>query len=104
MFVQVNRAPSFATDSKLDLHVKAGVIRDALRIINIQSVIHSSLEGFQLENGLDVMRFFFTISFLRPCNKKKKLVAHRMASRRRLIHTSTKYSRYNFLAVSEGGV
>ncbi len=38
MFVQVNRAPSFATDSKLDLHVKAGVIRDALRIINIQSV------------------------------------------------------------------
>ncbi len=37
----------------------------------------------------------------RSCDKKRKIVAHRAATRRRLIHTTpTKYSRYNFLAVS----
>ena len=34
--LQVNRAPSFATDSKLDLIVKTGVIKDALKIMDIR--------------------------------------------------------------------
>ena len=33
---QVNRSPSFGTDSQLDLDIKSGVIRDALKIINIK--------------------------------------------------------------------
>ena len=39
LFAQVNRSPSFGTDSQLDLDIKSGVIKDALKIINIQLVL-----------------------------------------------------------------
>lgn len=41
--LEVNRSPSFGTDSNLDLHVKTAVIRDALRLANIrfESTQHS---------------------------------------------------------------
>lgn len=38
--LEVNRSPSFGTDTNLDLHVKTAVIRDALRLANIR-YIHS---------------------------------------------------------------
>lgn len=34
--MQVNRSPSFNTDSQLDLDIKSGVIHDALRLVNVQ--------------------------------------------------------------------
>ena len=34
--LEVNRSPSFGTDAQLDLDIKSGVIRDALKIVNIQ--------------------------------------------------------------------
>ena len=35
--LEVNRSPSFGTDTNLDLHIKTGVIRDALGLANIRS-------------------------------------------------------------------
>ena len=36
--LEVNRSPSFGTDAPLDLQIKTGVIRDALRLANIRCV------------------------------------------------------------------
>lgn len=32
----MNRSPSFGTDAQLDLDIKTGVIRDALRLVDIR--------------------------------------------------------------------
>lgn len=70
--LEVNRSPSFSTDAQLDMEVKKGVLRDALRLANIS-----------------------------PTDKKEKLCHQKAASRRRLWHTQTRSARYNFLAEQE---
>ena len=35
-FLQVNRSPSFGTDSKLDYDIKSGLLRDAIKLLNIR--------------------------------------------------------------------
>ena len=37
--LEVNRSPSFGTDSKLDLEIKQGVLRDALNLVLKWSVL-----------------------------------------------------------------
>ena len=34
---QVNRAPSFGTDEKIDLDIKSGLLTDAFRLINMRT-------------------------------------------------------------------
>ncbi len=54
IFFQVNRGPSFATDSKLDLEIKFGVIRDAINIVNIKLVnVKQNAEGGGGGGGLE---------------------------------------------------
>ena len=36
VFFQVNRSPSFGTDSKLDYDIKSGLLRDAMKLLNIR--------------------------------------------------------------------
>lgn len=36
LFIQVNRSPSFSTDTKLDWDIKFAVIKDALQLLNIR--------------------------------------------------------------------
>ena len=33
--LEVNHTPSFATESQLDAYIKKGVIRDALKLLNV---------------------------------------------------------------------
>ena len=40
---QVNRSPSFGTDSKLDYDIKSGLLRDAIKLLNIRYEIRSVL-------------------------------------------------------------
>lgn len=35
-FVQVNKSPSLGTDAQIDLDIKSGVIRDALKLVDIK--------------------------------------------------------------------
>ncbi|CAB4021801.1 tubulin polyglutamylase TTLL7-like, partial [Paramuricea clavata] len=35
--LEVNRSPSFGTDSKLDFDIKSGLLRDAIKLLNIRS-------------------------------------------------------------------
>lgn len=63
--LEVNRSPSFGTDSQLDVQIKLGVISDALRLVNIKAT-----------------------------DKQRKLLSQRTASRRRLLQIgSVKSSR-----------
>ena len=49
----MNRSPSFGTDSLLDLNIKTGVIKDALKIIDIRCIICTSgIMWFPLEISL----------------------------------------------------
>ena len=36
MHIQINRAPSFATDEQLDYDVKSALLEDAFRLLNIR--------------------------------------------------------------------
>ncbi|KAL5487314.1 hypothetical protein EMCRGX_G019902 [Ephydatia muelleri] len=62
--LEVNRSPSFSTDTKLDWDIKFAVIKDALQLLNI-----------------------------RPTDKHQVLSLQKVASRKRLLHLTCKGSR-----------
>ena len=41
-FPQVNRSPSFGTDTKLDSEIKGGALCDALKLLNIRYFFYFS--------------------------------------------------------------
>lgn len=45
-FFQINRAPSFGTDQKIDYDVKKGVLLNALKLLNIRYLVLFSLVHF----------------------------------------------------------
>lgn len=59
-FFQINRAPSFGTDQKIDYDVKKGVLLNALKLLNIRYlVLFSSVQLYFCCFDLFVLFFFY---------------------------------------------
>ena len=82
LFIQVNRSPSFSTDTKLDWDIKFAVIKDTLQLLNIRCA-----------DQLNFVTYPPPLGFSRPTDRHKTLSLQKVASRKRLLHLTCKGSR-----------
>lgn len=78
--IEVNHAPSFATDSNLDLNIKASLLKDSFKLLNMS--VQRKLQYKKERNKIAQNRIF---------TGRKEIVTQEDKDRARKLHNITKH-------------